>query len=772
MATKSFLKKEHLKEALKVLGEPSQVPRGDELSGMSFPNSEFSAWLSERLETELSKASPYWLEAAPVALGSWARGELCPRSDIDLLFCGEEKSVSSLVEDLQGQGFRIRYRVPANPTDWSEGVGPFDWVAILQGKAFTPLAHEKLLAQQAQLRNQGRKFANRVLQDLLKERRERQQRYDSISNFLEPNLKFGAGGLRDIQQAFYVLDLFYDKFHEAEDMLLVLNYYKNFFLSLRQKIHLLGANDILVAHLQGEVSDWLGYETQQQFMREVQKGLSRSSFYTGWIFEFAKSTKSKKEKIESRKLRTVNDAFEALKENSSALMQYRVRRQMDLIFETQKPSLKTIGRCLEKHLSPGVDDKFVLSLFRSRLIDKCLPNLRMQVGLVQHNQYHRYTADIHVQQCLRTLVRLYRPSKKKDPIARLVRQLDEKDWKILVWTCLYHDIGKGRKGDHSVVGARIAEKDLSAMGVSRKVIDEVVWMVRHHLVLSVAAFRKNPNEKKTWEELHGIGLQGKRIPRLALFTAIDIQATNPEAWNSWKQKLLLDLVAALEEPEAVSYLTFLNLLKKKKGISREFISGLDTALIHHLSQKVIFEDYARLKKRKGKSLSTLIVGNGAEKWVRFHENKDSSGLFVQFVQNLFSAGVSIRQAFVQTYSKYGVYDWFLIKTNRTQSQLQRLLQHSVDSPKMPKPVFFTAIRKISIEGDELIISFTGKDQSGALVTAARALYEQDFEINWASVHTWGRMLEDVFSVNLVEDYEQRLNSIRERFITPKSNKSL
>lgn len=381
MATKSFLTSEQTKQAQELvshLWRPSRLPDGDERKNLGAGAHEFSHWLGERLFARLN-AHPDWALAGPVILGSWARGELCPKSDIDVLFCGSEESVLRLVGDFSKDGVKLRYRMPEDPANWTKGVEPFDVLALLSARGMTPDSTEKLKAQIELIRNQGRQFRQRLLRAMRGERKARADRYDSISNFLEPNLKYGPGGLRDLEQALVARELFSERFTGDDHAFAVLLYYKVFFLSVRQKLHLAdGAADVLAAPEQRAISDWLGYKDVKDFMREIQKGLARVSFYADWAIEQAGSPIRRIEKVHARKLDSVTTLFKAIEADPSILMQNQIRSVSDRIFQRLENARRfekqradnIIGKALTRILDPGTPEAAMIALFRSRLVDQ------------------------------------------------------------------------------------------------------------------------------------------------------------------------------------------------------------------------------------------------------------------------------------------------------------------------------------------------------------------------------------------------------------------
>lgn len=756
MATKSFLNADEIKEAREFLKPPSRPPDGNERIGIDLGVYSFSSWLGEKLRARLSQHDE-WLAAEPILLGSWARGELSPKSDIDLLFSGPEEVVKRVVGEFALRGLKIRYRVPEDPDDWTKGVEPFDVVALFSAVPLSLQAEAKLQKQIENLKKRGRSLRQELLRAMRAERKARSERYDSISNYLEPNLKFGHGGLRDLEQALAVRRLYPERFEKTNHAFEVLEYYKNFFLLIRAKLHLSdGASDVLSAPEQRPISDWFGYADPKDFMREVQKGLSRVSFYADWAIEQAAAPLARLKAIEAKKLQTVDALFSALHEDPSILMQNRVRLAADGVFAKVKSSARLdrkIGLKLRKLLDPLEPEAPMVAFFRSRLIDHCVPEFRRVVGHVQHDQYHRYTVDAHLLQVLRELKRLCLHPGRAGRLAGLVRGLSAQEREILGFSCLYHDLAKGRGGDHSVKGVEFAKKDLSRFGKSPGFISEVTWIVKEHLALSAAAFRENPSSPRTWRALAERGVQGRRVACLAIFTIVDILGTNPEAWTPWKERLLAELVGQLERPETSSMLKFGEELRRIGFQEWErYTEELDSFLIGSMPAKVLCGDLALVraevkKKRADLPAKIVQVRGKAQTWIRFHVLKDRPGLFLSFVKMLAAAGLGVRHASIHTDAELGVYDWFEVKTSKTPTQIKRLIEAAARTGTDRQfKVRFDAIELVSSDDREWVISFRGRDQSGALTEAARALFDAGVEIRWAKVHTWGRQIDDVFGL--------------------------
>jgi [protein-PII] uridylyltransferase len=759
MATKSFLTAKQIEEAGLRLQPPPHPPDGDEKKIDELPALVFSQWLSEKLLSRLS-LHPEWLAAGPVALGSWSRGELCPKSDIDVLFSGGEESVARLKEKLELEGLKLRYRMPEDPNDWTVGVEPFDVLALFSAVALSPESAIKLKDQQALLRAQGARLKRGLVRAMVHERNARSERFDSISNFLEPNLKYGTGGLRDLEQALILCELYPERFgwgwvEDGHHALEVLNYCKRFFILIRQKLNLSeGATELLSAPEQKPIADWLGFNQTKDFMREVQKALSRVSFYSDWMFEQATKPVARIKAVEKNRLTSIEDLLESLKFDSSVLMQSRVRLASDAIFSNSKRDERLIGRRLTEFIRPSGGEESMVALFRSRLIDHCVPEFRKIVGHVQHDQYHRFAVDTHILQALRELKRIAKKPSLIGRLATVAKGLSGRDWEILSFACLYHDIAKGREGDHSVLGVQIAARDLAGFGKDAVFIREVLWIVEQHLSLSAAAFRENPRSPKTWAALASKGVTGKRLALLTVFTVVDIRATNPDAWTAWKERLLHELVTQLGSPETGSTLRFAEALKAA-GLETEWIERLDAFLLGAVPTKTLVEDIralsqARIGAGADAPLKIVRIRGGSQTWIRFHMRRDRAGLFREFVTQMARAGLSIRHASIYTDDVIGVYDWFEVKTAKTPAQVKKLLEMTAVPPRAlerESSVLFDSIELTASDSSEWVVSFRGRDQQGALLQAARALSEEGVQILWAKVHTWGRQIDDVFGIS-------------------------
>lgn len=753
MATRSFLLESDFREALSRLLGDGSFPEN-----IKSRRQEFSLWLEDRLRSRL-KAYGDFAALKPVLLGSWARHELSPKSDIDLLFAGAEQDISDFSAKAFKDGLKLRARTPEKASDWSVGVEPFDILALKFARGETPEA-EAVLAPQ---RETAVKLRRQILKAVREERDERRSRQDSISNYLEPNLKFGAGGLRDIEQALAMRELFPEKFAGTEPYpFKVLETIKDEFLFLRSLLHLIGSGDILSAHDQIEIAKHLKMESPQQLMKFVQSELERASFYADWAVANAMS-ETKKQKSARRELTDLNEAIQRLKDEPGILVQYQLRLSVDKLAKPLSPEEQ--GKALHRAIAGDVKDTILLALHRARVFEVLIPDLKRLKGHVQHDHYHRFTADAHIVQTLREVQRSRSQKRNLGVMSKLTAELSAGDWWTLKLTALFHDLAKGKKGDHSSEGAKLVDKYLAEWNFPDSLREDVRWLVENHLLLSTAAFRQNPQSPSTWKRLFDRGVTGRRLILLALFTAIDIRGTNPEAWTDWKAQLLYNLVENLNSPQAVSLQNHLKYAgQSRKTDLQEWLMAIDPVLLQSLSPKVLVEDLKAAAKAKQNLLPKVIRAKN-KLWVRFHRREDEPGIFLNLVKQLFGLGLNIQISSVSTLKGVGVYDWFQLKTEKTPKQVTQWLNLATTKPVTIPQVTFQSIDLMSQDQDEWILSFRGRNQRGLLLNAAQALHAENLSLRWARAHTWGQQIDDIFAVQPFGEVEKTLEKLRSQFVT-------
>jgi [protein-PII] uridylyltransferase len=186
-------------------------------------------------------------------------------------------------------------------------------------------------------------------------------------------------------------------------------------------------------------------------------------------------------------------------------------------------------------------------LNESGILGRYLPDWRRIVGQMQFDTYHVYTVDVHTVQCIRNLNSIEAGTLKEiAPIASdLIGQIQSR--RALYAAMMMHDIAKGRGGDHSVLGAELALTVCPTLGLSAEETEMVSWLVLHHLLLSQTAFSRDIDDPKTILDLADTIQSPERLRLLLILTVADIRAVSPKVWNGWKATLLRELYTRVAE---------------------------------------------------------------------------------------------------------------------------------------------------------------------------------------------------------------------------------
>lgn len=223
-----------------------------------------------------------------------------------------------------------------------------------------------------------------------------------------------------------------------------------------------------------------------------------------------------------------------------------VRRDLRLIDQV-RDSLEANRLFLE--MLTGAPDPIIAlrQLNEAGLFGRFLPPWGRIVAMMQYNMYHSYTVDEHTIRAIAEL-RKVENGELQDvaPIAsEVVKQVPHR--RALYVAMLFHDIGKGRGGDHSVIGAALLQEFGERLGLDAEEIETAVWLVRFHLVMSDTAQRRDPNDPKTIQDFCDIVQSPHRLRQLLVLTVCDIRAVGPDTWSSWKASLLRELYYRADE---------------------------------------------------------------------------------------------------------------------------------------------------------------------------------------------------------------------------------
>ncbi len=547
---------------------------------------------------------------AIAAVGGYGRGTLAPGSDIDLLFIHSYKQTP--------WGEQVTEYVLYMLWDLGQKVGH----AVRSVDDCLRMARQDMTVRTATL--EARYLSgDRGLFDTLVERfeaeimprtgpefiaakmAEREERHRQMGNtryVVEPNVKDGKGGLRDLNTLFWIGKYFYrvrtgheliDKgvlsaeeyrlFHRAED----------FLWAIRCHLHFLTgrADDKLTFDLQPEMAERLGFADRvgmlgvERLMKryflvakdvgdltrifctslEFSAGLKGFDFVGRVLAPFRKGRARIKGEtdfvIDSGRINMVDpDVFTRNPRNLIRI--FLVAGRADLIFHPEAikaitRSLRLIGSemradrdanawFLEILTSPKSVERILRQMNESGVLGKFVPEFGRIVALMQFNMYHHYTVDEHLIRAVGVMAEIANGGLTSElPLTHeLLPHLH--DVRLLYVALFLHDIAKGRPEDHSEAGERIARRLCPRFGLSGAETETVAWLVRHHLLMSQISQSRDVQDPDTAKSFADVVQSPQRLALLMILTACDIRAVGPGVWTGWKGSLLRALYYATE----------------------------------------------------------------------------------------------------------------------------------------------------------------------------------------------------------------------------------
>ena len=524
-------------------------------------------------------------QVAMVALGGYGRSELYPYSDIDLLLLHDQRAGSALqaaaralLYPLWDAGCEVGHsvRTVAEAVRFAREDFPFQ-VALLDARLVVgaaPLLEELRQRYTTTILQGRRQQFVRAMQDW---RAQRRNRYGSHSFLLEPHIKEGTGGLRDIQAMRWVArgvfslpdleavqgsgllaDADRQAFEQARAML----------TRIRYGLHRLCGrkSDHLVLDYQEDLAAALGYRDQdgqrgvERFMREVYTHLQTVAVVTDLFFEHvleilgmtgpAAGERRLERAIAVRGGTVRLTAPEELGQRSYLLMRlflqagrtglplhHRTRQavtaHLHLVDDGFRES-RRVARIFSELLTTSREIFPVLeAMLATGLLTRYLPEFAAVESLAQHDLYHLYTVDRHQLQTVAELAAL------RQEMAELFAEAGETE--VLYLAALLHDIGKGRQADHSQLGAELAAAIGRRLQLSPADCDLLAFLVRHHLYLPENGLRRDCTDREFIRQAAAVVGDVRRLTLLYLLTIADSRATGPSAWSNWKAGLVAEL---------------------------------------------------------------------------------------------------------------------------------------------------------------------------------------------------------------------------------------
>lgn len=665
-----------------------------------------------------------------VATGGYGRGELAPYSDVDLLFL-----------------------IPYKATAWAENVAEYMlyvlWdLGLKVGHATrTPdecirLAREDITirtsllearyiwGEQKLFKLAATRFVKKVVNGTgpafvaqkLEERDGRHKKMGDSRYVVEPNIKDGKGGLRDLQTMWWIARYLYgvNRSRVVTDDILTaaenrqFNKAESFLWTVRVALHFLAdrADERLTFDMQRRLAEALRYQDRagasgvERFMKHyflVAKQVGDLTRIFCAVLEarqqitfFSRLRRTKKLQgfgVQGERL-TVLDENDFVRDPTLMVKIFSVADENDLDIHPDtlrliKQSLKRMTTAVRR--SPEAN-KFFLDVLTSKkqgeinlrrmneagVFGKFLPDFGRVVAQMQYDMYHHYTVDEHTIRAVGLIAKIEAGELEDDhPLStKVIQKVLSRN--VLYVAVLLHDIAKGRGGDHSVIGAEVAHRVCPRLGLSKAETETVAWLVRWHLLMSNTAFKRDIADPKTIQDFCEIVKSPERLRLLLVLTVVDIRAVGPGVWNGWKGQLLRELYYAAEEVLLAGHVTFGRndrVARKKEALGKALDDWSATAAKKHLARMVdaywIAEDEvtlvqnARLMRRTDKSGTLIGVAARIEKWQAMTNvalyTQDHPGLIARVVGALGVAGATIMGAKIHTSKDGMAVDNFIVQ---------------------------------------------------------------------------------------------------------------
>ena len=770
-----------------------------------------------------------------LAVGGYGRKQLFPYSDIDLLVLlrndadlilrGQLERFISLLWDI---GLEVGHSVRTIPECQEQ--------ARKDVTVQTTLMEARLLYGSPGL---FKKFSDAMLTVMDStvffhakqlEQDQRHARFYDTANNLEPNLKESPGGLRDLQNILWIsqacgLGTSWQALakhalitrHEARQI----KDHELFLQDLRIRLHYLAGRreDRLLFDYQGALAQQLGlsdttnYRASEILMQHYYRTAKSVAQLNTILLQNLRSRITPTVSVPAVQLnerfQQCGELLEArseglfVREPSAILESFLLLQQYPELKDMNAPTLRALWRARGKVnqafrrdprnrvvfmkilRQPTGITRELRRMNRYGILGRYLPAFGRVVGQMQHDLFHVYTVDEHILRVVRNLRRFTMSEFAHEyPLcSRLMSEFQGQE--VLILAGLFHDIAKGRGGDHSHLGSVDAKRFCKQHGLSTEDTDLVAWLVENHLVMSSTAQKNDLSDPKVISTFASRAGSERRLIALYLLTVADIRGTSPHVWNAWKAKLLEDLFWATRrrlsgdtaphdmhlQSRQTDALEIIRLYALRDDAHEALWSELDTAyFLHHDAQEIAW--HTRQLWAKVRTQSPVVkarlspIGEGLQVLIY---TPDQQGLFARICGFFERINYNIVEAKIHTTRHNYALDSFLVldPLNKTghyrdligfvESELARRI--AVQAPLEP-PVkgrlsrhvkHFPIAPEVSIRQDERgayhVLSVTAGDRPGLLYSIARVLVNHGIDVHSAKINTLGERAEDVFLIS-------------------------
>jgi [protein-PII] uridylyltransferase len=669
--------------------------------------------------------------------------------------------------------------------------------------------------------------------DKLAERNDRHRRLGDSRYVVEPNVKEGKGGLRDLHTLYWIGKYLHHVRDPAELVdvgLLTASEYRafnraeSFFWAVRCHLHTITrrAEDRLTFDLQREVAarmqfaDRPGKSAVERFMQYFFLQAKRVGHLTGLFLAQLEEHSGRKQprgllagfrarprllrgyKVFGGRIAAPTDSW--FRDDPVRLLEVFViadQNGYELHPDTMRMAVRD-ARLIDAYRSDARAGEAFLELLTSRhnpetalrwlneagVFGRFIPEFGRVNAQMQFDMYHHYTVDEHTIRAIGLLARIERGELKTDhPLAtEIIHKVQRR--RALYVSVLLHDIAKGRRGDHSQLGAEVALKLCPRLGMDADETETVSWLVRHHLLMSATAFKRDLADWKTIGDFVAVVQSLDRLRELSLLTIVDIRAVGPGVWNGWKRQLLHELYDAAEERLRLGHAQHgreqrvaakkiavaerlgsnAALVTKHGGLLGDayWIAEPDDVIAGNLAQidrigDASLDVHTEYYAARGATLVTVIAA-------------DHPGLFYRIAGGIHLAGGNIIDARIHTARSGMAVDNFLVQDPLGQpfsedSQLARLRGAIADalanrvalqpqlaarpSARLRADAFAVAPRAAfdnAASNRFTVVEVNARDRPALLHQLARTLFEAKLIVHSAHIATYGERAVDTFYV--------------------------
>src|ERR1700761_1093808 len=543
---------------------------------------------------------------AVVATGGYGRGLMAPESDIDLLFilpykqtAWGEQVAEAILYCLWDMGLKVGHATRSVDESIRQARGDMT--------IRTALLESRLVLGDAKLYDElMTKFDKDVVQGTapefvaakLAEREERHRRAGQSRYLVEPNVKDGKGGLRDLHTLFWIAKYVY-RVHDTDELLdrgvfdaqeyRTFRRCADFLWSVRCNLHFFAgrAEERLSFDMQREIAVRLGY-TSHPGMQDVERFMKHYFLIAKEVGDLPALLCAKLEDEQAKPVpvlsrmvarfrpstvrRRVPDSDDFIIDNNrinlaapdvfkhdpvNMIRIFRLAQKNNLAFHPD--AMRTVTRSLalintQLRENPEANRLF-MEILTSNDAEVVLRRMNETgvlghfirafgkiVSMMQFNMYHHYTVDEHLIRCVGYLQDIERGGNEEFTVASdLMRKIRPEHRAVIYITVLLHDIAKGRPEDHSIAGAKVARRLCPRLGFSQADTELVAWLIEEHLVMSTVAQSRDLSDRKTIENFAAVVQSVEQMKLLTILTTADIRGVGPGVWNGWKAQLLRTL---------------------------------------------------------------------------------------------------------------------------------------------------------------------------------------------------------------------------------------